>query len=246
VKRFLIALQFLTIIPVKIKPPIKKEDLGASLLYFPLVGVLIGGVLALCAVVLAPFSALFRAAVILIISVLITGGIHLDGFADTCDAFYGNNPKDKILEIMRDSHIGAMGAAGMVSVLLLKFSIIAGFSEELLWRVLILTAVFSRWSQVLACRGASYAREDGKGRYFMEYATKQALLSGFFFTAALFYLFFKLEGFVLFFASLLPVLLLLQYMKKRIGGMTGDTIGALSEFAEVSILLLAFFMHLAY
>jgi len=239
-KRFLIALQFLTILPVKVKSKLEKNDFGASLLYFPLVGLLIGLILALSAFSLFSFPTLLKAAIILIISIIITGAIHLDGFADACDGFYGNNPKERILEIMRDSRIGTMGVVGIVSILLLKFSLIAGFSEGLLWKILLLMAVFSRWTQVMACFGSSYARQEGKAKYFIEYAASKEFFIGFLFTLALFCVFLKLKGIILFSASLLPVFLFMQYMKKRIGGMTGDTIGGLSEFAEVTVLLFAF------
>lgn len=241
-KRFLIALQFLTILPVKVKSKVEKNDFGASLLYFPLVGFLIGLLLVLSAFALSSFPSLLKAAIILIISIIVTGGIHLDGFADTCDGFYGNNPKEKILEIMRDSHIGTMGVAGVVSILLLKFSLIASFPEGSLWKTLLLMAVFSRWAQVMACFGSSYARQEGKAKYFIEHATKKEFFVGFLFTLALFCVFLKLNGLILFFASLLSAFLFMQYIKKRIGGMTGDTIGGLSEFTEVTVLLSAFFM----
>lgn len=241
-KRFLIALQFLTIVPVRVKPPVEEKDFGASLICFPLVGFLIGLVLILSAVPLSSFP-LIQAAVILIISIILTGGIHLDGFADTCDGFYGTGPKEKILEVMRDSRIGTMGVAGVVSLLIMKFSLIASFSNAVLWKALILMGVFSRWVQVFACCSASYIRETGKAKCFVEHATKKELFVGLLFTTALFLLFLKLRGLILFFASFLPVFLFLGYIKKKIGGITGDTIGALSEFAEVSLLFAAFFIR---
>lgn len=242
-RRFLIALQFLTILPVRVGPKVEEKDFGASLLYFPLVGLLIGLLLATSNFLFSFLPQSLKATLILLISIVITGGIHLDGFADTCGGFYGsNNPKEKILEIMRDSRIGTMGVVGVVSILLLKFSFIASLPENILWKTLILMATFSRWAQVLACYSSSYARKAGKAKYFIEYTTKKELFIGFLFTLFIFYLFLKLKGFVLFFVSFLFTFLFLQYIKKRIGGMTGDTIGALSEFAEVSLLLFAFFI----
>ena len=96
-RRFLIALQFLTIFPVKIRSEIEGKDFGASLLYFPIVGLIIGLLLFFSALSLFFLPTLVKAAVILIISILISGGIHLDGFADTCDGFYGNKSVEKIL-----------------------------------------------------------------------------------------------------------------------------------------------------
>lgn len=239
-RKFLIALQFLTILPVKVKGRIEAPEIGAALLYFPLVGLLIGLVLGLSAAALAFFPPFVAAALILIISIIITGGLHLDGLADTADGFYGNKSPGKILEIMKDSRLGAMGALTLFSVLILKFSLLASFSENLLWPTLILMTTFARWTQVLACFGAAYARQEGKAKYFIEFATRKELLAGFVFTLVVFCLLCQVKGLVLFFAALWPVLLCRSYIKKRLGGMTGDTIGALSEAAEVAVLFLAF------
>ena len=235
-KRFLIALQFLTVLPVKIKSDIAEEDFGGSLLYFPIVGMLIGFVPAGMVLLLDFLPAQVVGVLVVIISVVITGGIHLDGFADTCDGFCGQWPKEKILEIMRDSRIGTMGAAGVVCLLLLKFTLIVSIPQSVLWRLLIMMSVFARWSQVLACRTSSYAREEGKGKYFVAHSGKAALLVGSVFTVVLFILLMRFKGIVLLVPSFVVVLLFINYAKKKIGGMTGDTIGATSEIAEISVL----------
>jgi adenosylcobinamide-GDP ribazoletransferase len=236
-KRFLIALQFLTIFPVKIKSEIKDRDFGASLLYFPLVGLLIGLLLAGSVFLFSFLPVLFKSTLILILSIIITGGIHLDGFADTCDGLYGLRPKEKILEIMRDSRIGVMAVVGLVTLLLLKFSLIASLRNEVLWKALIVMAVFSRWTQGLACSNSAYARKEGKAKYFIEYASKRDVFIGGLFSLALFVLLMQIKGTILFLVSAPVIFLFLQYIKKKIGGMTGDTIGAISEVAEVLILL---------
>ncbi len=251
-KGILLALQFLTTLPVRnftktgtasiesqeIKEPeIKEEDFGKSLLYFPVIGLLIGLILAITAFLLGFLPNMIKAAFILIVLSLITGGIHLDGFADTCDGFYSSQfDKERILEIMRDSRIGVMGVIGLVTLLLLKFSLIANIPRQGLWRSLIMMATFARWSQVLACNTSKYARKEGKAKYFIGYNSKKELLGGGIFTIALFLLLTRLNGLLVFALSLLAVLLFIHYIKKRIGGMTGDTIGAVSEIAEVTVL----------
>lgn len=235
-KSFLIALQFLTIFPVKIKSEIKNEGFGSSLLYFPVVGLAVGFVLSSVAMLFSFLPVLIKSALILIASALISGGMHLDGFADTCDGFCGNKPKEKILEIMRDSRIGAMGAIGLILLLLLKFSLIVNLQGVILWKALVEMAVFSRWSQVLACGITHFARQEGKAKYFIEHSDKKNLIMGGLFTAALFLLMAKLKGAFLFMLPFLCVLLFIRYIKRRIGGMTGDTIGAISEIAEVAVL----------
>jgi adenosylcobinamide-GDP ribazoletransferase len=238
-KVFLIALQFLTILPIRLRGEIRKEDFGKALLYFPAVGLLIGLVLFTGAFVFSFLPALVKAALILLISFVITGGLHLDGLADTCDGLLSNKPREEILKVMDDSHIGTMGVAAVALVLLLKFSLLAGIPEAFLGKALILLAVFSRWIQVLACFSSSYARQDGKAKYFIEYATEKELFIGLLFTLILFYLFLNLRGLILFLFSLICVFLFLHWIKRKIGGMTGDTIGALSEIAEIFVLFFA-------
>lgn len=235
-KKFLIALQFLTILPIKIKSEIEERDFGASLIYFPIVGAIIGLLLIIVLVIFDFLPHIVKIALILTTSIFITGGIHLDGFADTCDGFYGAKSKEEILRIMRDSRIGVMGIVGIVSLLLLKFTLIVSIHQDFLWKSLIMMATFSRWSQGLACSLSNYARKEGKAKFFIEYARRRDIIIGALFIFVLFLLMAKLKGIPIFFSALLSILLFIQYIKTKIGGMTGDTIGATSEIAEVAFL----------
>ena len=236
-ERISIAIQFLTILPLPGKKPIEPKELAKSMAYFPLAGLLIGILLSLSLFILTPLPNLVAGVLILIILTVITGGIHLDGFIDTCDGFYGNKPKEKILEIMRDSRVGAMGAIGIVFILLLKLSLFVNISQSVLWRALIIMAVFGRWSLSLAAYVSGHVRSEGKGKCFIEYVGKDEFFIGTSFTIILFLLFMGLKGAILFIFSLVPVLLFINYAKRKIGGMTGDTIGAAGEIAEVGVLL---------
>jgi adenosylcobinamide-GDP ribazoletransferase len=236
-KRFLIALQFLTILPIKVKPEIREEDFGKSLIYFPLVGMLIGFFLILILLLFDFLPYLVKAAFILGASIIITGGIHLDGFADTCDGLYGFRTKEKALEIMRDSRIGAMGAIGITLLLLLKFALLASILKENLEKILILMPIFARWAQVFACFCSSYARQEGKAKYFIEYAGKKEIFIGTLFTLVSFLILMRTEGLILFTISYFTIFLFINWIKKKIGGMTGDTIGSVNEVAEGCIFL---------
>lgn len=236
-KIFLLALQFLTTFPVRIKAGPSEKDFGASLAYFPLVGLLLGLLLSGCVFLFSFLPDAVRAALILLVSISITGGIHLDGFADTCDAFYGNKPKEKILEIMRDSHIGVMAVIGLCVLLFLKFSLLSSMPTGYLWKLLILTPIFSRYCQVIACVFCGYARNDGKAKYFVEYAGKKEFLIATIFTVLFSLLLMKLKGAILLTLCLFFAFLFIMRIKRRIGGMTGDTIGAVSEITEVLVLL---------
>ena len=239
-RSFLIALQFLTNIPIKIRE-VKEEDIGKSLTCFPLVGAFIGLLLAISVTLFSPLPSLVIAVLVLIVSILVTGAIHLDGFADTCDGFYGAKPKEEILRIMRDSHVGTMGIVGVFCLLALKIAILTSIPKLDLFGALILMITFGRWSQVLACSVSSYARDEGKAKYFIKYSGKKELVIATFFTLALFLLLLGAKGLMLFIVSSLVIFLFINYLKKRIDGMTGDTIGATNEVAEVLVILLLLF-----
>lgn len=236
-KRFLIAMQFLTILPLDINGNLKKEDMGRSLAYFPIAGLLLGLFLAGVACISAPLPPLVMSVLILAAWTVMTGGIHLDGFADTCDGFYGKRSKEEVLRIMRDSRIGTMGAAGIAMILLIKFAALSSIRPEGLWKVLIITMVFARWSQVFACATSGYARDEGKAKYFIEYAKKSDMFIGALFTLILNWFLAGAKGVILFVLSAATVFLFVQYAKRKIGGMTGDTVGATNEIAEAAVLL---------
>ena len=242
-KHFLIALQFLTIIPVNIKGTIKEEDYGKALLYFPLIGNLIGYLLALSLFIFNFLPDSVNAALILIISAGVTQGLHLDGFIDACDGLWGYHEKEKALEIMRDSRVGAMGTIGVTLLLLFKYSLLLHIPQKILWEIIILMPVFSRWVQVLVCFTSKPARNDSKAVNFILQASKREVLIGLLFTLGLFLALLRLKGFLLFTTALSPIFLLKAYLDNKIGGMTGDTIGALSEIAEVSILFLTLILY---
>lgn len=235
-KKFLLALQFLTILSIRINLKIKEQDFGQSLFYFPIVGFLIGLVLAALAACLRFLPDLVTGACVLISSIIITGGIHLDGFADTCDGLYGRRTQEEILKIMRDSRAGVMGVIGVTCLLLLKFTLIVSIPQDFLGKSLILMATFSRWSQGLACLVSKYARSEGKAKFFIEYARKKDVIIGGLFTLVLFLLMAKVNGVLIFASAILCASLFIQYAKRKLGGMTGDTIGATSEIAEVAVL----------
>lgn len=234
-KHLLIAFQFLTVLPFKICTEIKDEDYARSLIYFPIVGMTIGATLSAISLSCGFLPVPVIGAIVLIFSAFLTGALHLDGFADTCDGFYGSKPKEEILRIMHDTRIGAMGVVGVTLLLLLKFSLIISIPRDALWRSLILMCCFSRWIQTAGCL-LPYARNEGKAGLFIKYARKKDIIIGGVFTIIVFSALFGLKGIIIFFSSFIPALLFIRYAKTRIGGMTGDTLGAVSEIAEVSTL----------
>jgi adenosylcobinamide-GDP ribazoletransferase len=230
-KHLLIAFQFLTVLPFKIHTEIKDENYARSLIYFPVVGIIIGAILSTVSLGYLFLPMPVVGVVILIVSVFITGTLHLDGFADTCDGFYGSKPKEEVLKIMRDPRCGVMGAIGVMLLLLLKFSLIISIPRGALWQSLVVMCCFSRWAQATGCL-SPYARSEGKAGVFIRYARKKDIIIGGLFTILVSFALFSIKGIAVFFASIIPVWLFIRYSRVKIGGMTGDTIGAVNEIGE--------------
>lgn len=238
-KYLLIALQFLTIFPVRIKEEIEGRDFGKALIFFPVVGLIMGIVLNILVSIFNFLPMMVLTAIVLAVSVLVSGAIHLDGFADTCDGLYGAKPKERALEIMRDSSIGAMGVVGLILLFLLKASALSSLPKESLGKILIAGMVFSRYAQVFACFLSKYARKEGKARNFVEYAGYREFFYATMACLIILSVLLKIKGLFLFNLGLSFTLLAVIWIKRRIGGMTGDTIGAVSEIAEASVFLFA-------
>ena len=242
---FLIALQFLTRVPVYWPRGITQEELPRSMLYYPAVGLLIGLVLA---AVNHAGSAFFPrgllAAGLLLIPILLTGGLHLDGFADTVDGFYGGRSREAILAIMKDSHIGAMGVIGLIGLLLFKFSLLQSLGPDIMSPALILMPALGRWSMVVVASTTTYARSEGTGQAFVGHISTREWLGATFLTVitALF-LMRLLKATILCLMVLLMTFALATLMKRKIGGATGDTLGATNEIIEVLALLIVFMLH---
>lgn len=235
-KTFFIALQFLTRLPVKINSEILEKDLNNSLYFFPLVGGIIGAILLIPLLLIHIFPIKLIVALILTLQALITGCLHLDGFADTIDGFYGGKSKERILEIMKDSRIGSIGVIGLIILILLKVELLSSLEIGMLWKGIISMMVFSRFIQVFLCNTYSYAREFGKAKHFIGNKNYIQILVTFIFTVAIIYILFGYLGIILISLSFLPVFIYSVIIYRRIGGMTGDTIGAASEISEVVML----------
>jgi adenosylcobinamide-GDP ribazoletransferase len=234
---FLIAWELLTSIPLG-RRGLTVGQPGRSMVWFPLVGLIIGAALAglnlLLALVLPglPATALLLAA-----WVAITGGLHLDGFIDCCDGLLVAKPPQARLEIMKDSRVGAFGVIGAVCLLLVKFSALAALAPEERLRWLLVVPTLSRWAMVWAAWRYPLARRDGFAAWFREgLGPRHVVLAGLFALAVALILG-RLAGLVTFAGVWLFALLFAAWVQRRIPGLTGDVYGALNELAEVVGLL---------
>lgn len=233
------ALLFLTVLPLA-APAVSSRELGRSMAYFPLVGLGLGLLLAGAHYGLAIFfPPSVCALLVLLLLIYVTGALHLDGVADTADGMYGIRDRASRLRIMKDSRVGAMGVVAVICLLLLKVMTLTAIPLALRWQVLITLPVVGRWVMVALAVLAPYARsEGGTGSVFVEAAGRRELLIATLILAAVLLGFFRLWGLTLLAALCLAVILLDRYFKARLGGVTGDILGAVCEWSEAAFLLL--------
>lgn len=243
------AVKFLTVIPIDRRNRFTPMNMGAAMVWFPAVGLLIGVFLIAAYLLLIKwFPSSVSDALILILYVGITGGLHLDGLADSCDGIFGGHSKEKRLEIMRQSTIGTFGALGLICVLGIRYigthNIIYDGQLGSFWMsqkgmALLLMPAVGRWAQMLGAALSAYARkEDGVGKVFIENVQPKHAIYSALFLLILLWFFYKINGLIIFAVVTFVALLVIQYIKGKIGGMTGDTLGAVNEISEVVFLLL--------
>ncbi|KKM04610.1 hypothetical protein LCGC14_1762480 [marine sediment metagenome] len=245
-KSLFIALQFLTIIPLPPSARLEERDIAQSMSFFPLVGMIIGGFLILINLITSRYLSPFIAnALVLIGWVGITGAFHLDGFADTVDGLCGGKNKEQILRIMKDSFIGAKGAIALILLLLLKFTLLVGLTNDYKNYALLFTPIAGRWSMVAGIHLSSYARKEGLAKAFFSHKTGKEIFWATLITFCLGLILFRIEFFYIIGIALAINLLLIIYFKKRIGGLTGDNLGALNEIIEVITLFSIYYFKIA-
>lgn len=234
---FLIALQFLTRLPIRLAVAPDERLVGRSLLYYPLVGLMLGLLLATVNWALADAPALLRAALVLTAWVTLTGALHLDGLADSADAWIGGfGNRERTLAIMKDPYCGPTAVVALVIVLLIKFSALHSLTPND-WLSIILVSALARSLVPLLFLTTPYARTTGLGA---EPATHQARVPGMLVAAATWIgavLIAGTKGIMLVSVALVTFLVLRRAMVKRLGGTTGDTAGALIEITESTTLV---------
>ncbi|HBU69248.1 MAG TPA: adenosylcobinamide-GDP ribazoletransferase [Elusimicrobia bacterium] len=239
----IIALQLLTKIPFRTVGEPSKASFGGSLVFFPIAGLFIG---LLCSGINLLSGAYLPQAVLSVVIVLfmafITGGLHLDGLADTIDGTSASGTAEKILAVMRDSRVGSMGVVGLFGTLALKTSLIYYIPGETKGVSLIVALTVSRWAMLLPMTLFKYARTDGKAKIFFDNASIGSLLSATAITAAVAALYFGFSALYILAAPAAASLLLAAYINKKINGITGDTLGAVNETAEIAAFSAIYFI----
>ena len=215
--------------------PVRYNEISArAFAYYPLIGLVIGMIL-----VAAHF--LFRlalpnlvaAVIIVALWAILTGGLHLDGFTDACDALFAATTRERRLEILRDVHLGSFGAAGLIILLMLKAASIANATTL---APIFLAPILGRWAMTLAVLYPP-ARKEGMAVLFRAGLTRRVVFASTF-IAGLVCAFLGVFGLAAFITAVIITVSLVRFALNRLGGLTGDIYGMICESVEVGVLVL--------
>lgn len=244
-KGLILLFRFMTRLPIGFDPKFDSDELGKGMRFFPVVGMVIGLVLFAAFWLLGYiiYSPMVMAVLLVIIEVVLTGGLHLDGLADTFDGIFSYRSKQKMLDIMKDSRLGTNGGLVLILYFFLKVALLVEASNSSPMPImLLLSPVIARLNSVVNCGSAPYARATGMGKTFVDHTDGLAVLIATIITAIF------VGGAAYLFAIpyeiliVIPVVMILGYlfaklMTRKIGGITGDTLGAVVEISEIIAML---------
>jgi len=233
---FILLLQFFTRIPIKKEIIYDNESYGKGTVFLPLVGLIIGTLAYILTIFLIKIELTkeIYALLMLIYWIFITGALHVDGFADSVDGLLSYRSKDKVLEIMKDPHIGTNGVIGIVLLVLFKFFLY----KELNSIALLLSFIVGRVSIIFSASFGNYARQKGMALAIIKYNNNKSFLKSFIITSLIFS-FFKIY-YIYLLLTLVFVYFIHKKIIKKIGGVTGDTLGFICELSEVIFLFLIY------
>lgn len=236
-KSLILILQFLTKLPININIDANKKDFAKGIIWFPFVGFLIGLMLAgLYYVSQLFFSPLLVAVIVVSFEIFITGGLHLDGLADSFDGLYSYRDKERMLEIMKDSRIGANGVLILVVSIIFKIVLINELDSNFVYIALILMPTISRFTVVFLARISKYARSTGMGGFFIgETSNIQFLIA---LAITLLVTIINVKSIPLLAIIMIFTLIFRNHVYKKIDGITGDILGAWVEMSEILYLVL--------
>ena len=237
------AIGFLTILPAA--PQVPTAGLSSAPAWFPVVGLLLGVVVAVLDGLLTWLglrdgaSFVLEGVLLVAVLALMTRGLHLDGFMDTCDALAGGRDRERRLELLRDPHVGAFAVVGVVLLLLVKCSALAAVpGENRLWTIALVPCL-SRWAILVVMDRFPYVRREGLGTQFLDNGTRRSLAVGSAVAVLATVVLTGPAGLLLVAAAGLVAGAVGMWAKRRIGGVTGDVYGAACETSEAAVLVMA-------
>lgn len=240
-KVFILTLRFLTRIPIPYKSDemLPNETFAKGILYYSIIGFLVGAInLGVYRIAAYCCGGLIGAVFAVLSGVVVTGAFHLDGLADTCDGLFSSRKKEDMLEIMRDSRIGTNGVIALLFDSILKILIIGTLYSESVKLLILLTPVAGKMATPVFMK-SKYAREGkGLGNIYLKDEYTGSMMWSVFIGMFLLTVFLASEGTIIAVAVLLFAWCVKKYIEHKIGGMTGDTLGAGAELAELFFMVL--------
>jgi adenosylcobinamide-GDP ribazoletransferase len=233
-----LALQFLTIMPPVFRAFPRPRDLGRSEAFFPLVGLMLGAILAITDRITEPFvPPLVRDALLVILLAALTGALHLDGIIDTFDGLFVPGDRDRRLAVMRDPRAGSYGVVAVVLLLGLKLAALGSLPAHARFGALLVAPCLGRWAIVLVTSQFPYARREGMGQAFKQSLRWTHVVVAGAIAAEVAVLVLGVSGIVVWFGASVAALLVAHYITSQLGGLTGDTYGAICELVETGVLV---------
>ena len=234
IRAFLLSLSLLTRLPVMLPNNIDSDDSGRSALFYPLVGLILGLMVLLPIGVFPNTSPILLGAIVVALWAATTGGLHLDGLADSADAWLGGmGDREKTQRIMKDPLVGAAGVIAVVCVLLLKFSaVVALLQDSYLWGI-VLAPVMARSMVLLLFLTSEYVSSQGLAHHVVDYLPR-TIAWGILIAVSVMCGFFSVYGTLL---ALIGFWLIRRLSLKRLGGYTGDVAGVVVEITEMLFLV---------
>ena len=245
---FLIGLQFLTRISIVVQTEWTEENFGRSVKYFPLIGAVVGIITAAIIgglyFVTGGRLPIFTGALAFTLPIILTGGIHCDGFIDSVDGLFSGREREKILEIMKDSRVGAFGAVSLILLAALEISALVELIQISICAALIsicAAPIFSRLMMVVTIGIFPYARPEGMGKAFAKYTTRRTIIFAAVSTILILLplALIDMKNFLITLTALIISLMFTFYFGnftvKKIGGVTGDIYGAVATLIELAV-----------
>lgn len=236
IKGLILSIQFLTRLPINIPIDFNDDNIRGSTFFYPFVGVLLGILASIPYYFLNIYNKNIAAFLTVMMMIILTGGLHLDGLSDTADGFFSNKDKEKTLDIMKDSRIGAFGVLSLILIILFKYILISNMEKDLIV-ALILSMGNSRLIVLFQIALKKVARPGGLGDMIHKSQPRKYILAG-----SLLYILLILSIDMVYLIPLLGTIvmgeLISLYTYKKIEGFTGDVYGATIEITELISLLI--------
>ena len=244
-KGLMILFQFMTRLPIPGKPKYDADKMGKSFRFFPIIGLVIGIILYVAYSGLSMYidNKYALALLVVLLEVVLTGGLQIDGLADTFDGIFSYRSKHRMLEIMRDSRLGTNGALALIIYFLLKVFLLV----EIGFGALLIIPIIGRLNAVVNAAVVPYARPTGMGKEIVKNTDKAGALTALIITLGATYGMTVVIGNVVAWSIVILVTVALgiyfaKLMERKIGGITGDTLGAVVELSEIVALFIACFV----